>query len=153
MDFTIIGVRALPLISPSVTPRLPPPFMRAALRGSPIHQQPTQTVTYAIVSTPTAVTNTASVVSVAPAVRQPLPGPQTASSRLFGPRRVEQQRPAAPSGQSTALTLISCLPSTTVAAAAPGMFLFPNIYCIYVYHVVTILILCGHLCCICSGFE
>lgn len=113
----LIGVRTLPLISPSVAPRLAPPFMRAALRASPLQGPQTlpQQITYAIVSANPAPLTTASP----PSVR-----PQTASSRLFGPRRSDGLRSSATAVTSTtaasnaagstaapALTLISCLPT------------------------------------------
>ncbi|VDD83411.1 unnamed protein product [Mesocestoides corti] len=123
------GIRTLPLISPSTTPHLSPPFMRTALRGAqPSHIAPgvqpsRQPLTYAIVSA--AAAGQPGVIAVAPNNRgtAAFPSSQTASSRLFGSRRnansgttALETRPVPSSTSSSALTLISCLPTPSVVS-------------------------------------
>ncbi|VDM16647.1 unnamed protein product [Hydatigera taeniaeformis] len=109
-------------------PRLSPPFMRTALRSVQASslvsgaQQSARPVTYTIVSA--AASGQPNVIAVAPtSVETNSSTSQTASSRLFGIKRNVGTPPAAEtrpvsSFSSSNLTLISCLPTSSLVSSA-----------------------------------
>ncbi|KAL5966652.1 hypothetical protein TSMEX_005617 [Taenia solium] len=110
-------------------PRLSPPFMRTALRSVqasslvPGAQPSTRPVTYTIVSA--AASGQPSVIAVAStSIGANSSTSQTASSRLFGLKRsvgtppTTEARPISSFSSSSNLTLISCLPSSSLVSSA-----------------------------------
>ncbi|KAH9287145.1 hypothetical protein ECG_01470 [Echinococcus granulosus] len=110
-------------------PRLPPPFMRTALRSVqasslvPGAQQSARSVTYTIVSA--AVSGQPNVFAVAPtSIGANSSTSQTASSRLFGLKRnvgsspTTEARSIASFSSPSNLTLISCLPTSSLVSSA-----------------------------------
>lgn len=109
-------------------PRLPPPFMRTALRSVqasslvPGAQQSARSVTYTIVSA--AVSGQPNVFAVAPtSIGANSSTSQTASSRLFGLKRnvgsspTTEARSIASFSSPSNLTLISCLPTSSLVSS------------------------------------
>ncbi|KAL5112974.1 hypothetical protein TcWFU_009647 [Taenia crassiceps] len=137
---TILKRGAVPAPSSSVNPvsktptgynvpRLSPPFMRTALRSVqasslvPGAHQPSRPVTYTIVSA--APPGQPNVIAVAPTSIGPNSSTsQTASSRLFGIKRnvgapqTTEARTIPSFSSSSNLTLISCLPTSSLVSSA-----------------------------------